>query len=114
LRCVALARAVGPAYSQNILTILVRHKEARHMARKQDADEVSVTEFKARCTALMAQVAETGRKLVVMKHGKPLVEVTPAVGDHPTPFLGRLTGQVTILGDIVAPLDLEWEADADD
>jgi prevent-host-death family protein len=84
------------------------------MARKSEVDRVSVTEFKAKCTALMAQVAETGRTLVVMKRGKPLVEVTPAGEDAPTPFLGRLAGQVTILGDIVEPLDVEWEACADD
>jgi prevent-host-death family protein len=84
------------------------------MPRKPHVEQVSVTEFKAKCTALMAQVAETGRTLVVMKHGKPLVEVSPAGAEKPTPLFGRLAGQVTILGDIVEPLDVEWEACADE
>ncbi len=35
--------------------------------------------FKAECLALMAEVARTGKPLIVTRHGKPMVRIVPAV-----------------------------------
>jgi len=39
---------------------------------------VSVTEFKAKCLALLDEIGEHGGKLTITKRGKPLATVGPA------------------------------------
>lgn len=39
---------------------------------------VKATEFKARCLALMDEVARTGEPLLVTKRGRPVAELRPA------------------------------------
>jgi prevent-host-death family protein len=41
---------------------------------------IPVSEFKARCLALLDEVSETGVTLVVTKRGKPVARVVPAEG----------------------------------
>lgn len=70
-------------------------------------------EFKAKCLKLMDEVAATGEEIVVTKHGRPVAKLAPILGDRPSLF-GCMRGTVTILGDIIEPLDVEWEALKDD
>ena len=78
--------------------------------------EVSISEFKAKCLALLEQVRKTREPIRVTRHGKPVAEVVP-----PTPtvdrskWIGSLKGTVEILGDIISPaMDKdEWEAERD-
>lgn len=69
--------------------------------------------FKARCLRLMDQVGRDRVPIVITKHGTPVAKLTP-VDDQPPPLFGCLAGTVTILGDIVAPLDVAWDAAQDD
>jgi antitoxin (DNA-binding transcriptional repressor) of toxin-antitoxin stability system len=56
---------------------------------------------------------EVGRKeVVITKRGKPATKLA-AVSDCPTSFIGSMKGTMKILGDIVSPLDVKWEADAE-
>ena len=66
--------------------------------------EIGAGEFKARCLALLDEVAETGEEIVVTKRGKPVAKLAPIEATKP------LEGSVRILGDIVGPLGEEWEA----
>ena len=71
-------------------------------------NSISATEFKARCLALLDQVAKEGRALVVTKRGRPVARVVPL---EPAP---GLVGSVTFLvGDegIVSPTGEHWDAD---
>ncbi len=70
-------------------------------------------EFKAKCLKLMDHVAATGEPVTVTKHGRPVVRIMPAV-EEPEPFVGRLAGSATFIGDIISPIDVEWEANADE
>jgi prevent-host-death family protein len=70
---------------------------------------IKASEFKAKCLALMDQVARTGRPLLVTKNGKPVAELRPH-RPPPKAGLGIWKGQVKIQGDIVAPIDADWEA----
>lgn len=75
---------------------------------------LSATEFKARCLALLDEVAATGEVITVLKHGKPVAQLVPAVaraGGYPQ---GALAGSVEFLGDVMAPVlePDEWEAEA--
>ncbi len=76
-----------------------------------ESREVQAGQFKQQCLKLMDEVAVTRVPLVVTKHGKPIVRWVPAE-DHPASSFGSMAGTVTILGDIVASLDVPWDADA--
>lgn len=71
--------------------------------------EISASEFKAKCLALMDEVASSGEEIVVTKKGKPVVSIV-AHGKPGRSLLGLHKGEVRILGDIVSPIDVEWEA----
>ena len=65
--------------------------------------------FKAKCLKLIDEVAETRKPLVITKRGKPLAQVIPMPAKK-ADIVGSMKGTVTILGDIISPLDVEWEA----
>lgn len=71
---------------------------------------IKASEFKAKCLALMDEVAETGKPLVITKHGKPVAQLGPVVA-RPSTLAGAHAGKTHILGDIIAPIDVEWEAE---
>jgi hypothetical protein len=52
------------------------------------------------------------KKVVASKRRKPVPKLA-AVNHCPTSFIGSIKGTMKILGDIVSPLDLKWEADAE-
>ncbi len=66
-------------------------------------------EFKAKCLKLLDEVAETRATLVITKHGKPVAQVVPISAKHVN-IVGSMKGSVTILDDIISPIDVEWDA----
>jgi prevent-host-death family protein len=71
--------------------------------------EVAISEFKAKCLALLEQVRKTKKPIRITRFGKPVAEVVP-----PSPakkkgdWLGSMKGTGEILGDIVSPvIDLD-------
>ncbi|HWZ42686.1 MAG TPA: type II toxin-antitoxin system Phd/YefM family antitoxin [Candidatus Saccharimonadales bacterium] len=64
--------------------------------------EMAAGEFKSRCLAVMETVRSTREPVLITKRGRPVAKLVPA-DDSPRPFLGRLEGRVTILGDIESP-----------
>ncbi len=71
---------------------------------------IKASEFKAKCLKLMDQVAETGETLVITKNGHPVAELRPAKRRLESLF-GAHRGLIEITGDIIAPLDEDWEAE---
>jgi prevent-host-death family protein len=68
---------------------------------------MSASQFKARCLAVLDEVASTGNAVIVTKRGKPVARVVPAEAPP------SLRGSVRILvseEEFIAPLDLEWDA----
>lgn len=66
--------------------------------------EINASEFKAKCLAILDEVAQTGQPVTILKRGRPIAQLIP-----PAPRLGRypqeaLVGTVQIHGDIVAPV----------
>lgn len=70
-------------------------------------------QFKAQCLAVMNNVHNTGHAVTVTRHGAPLVRVVPVIDPGAPPLFGRLKGTMKITGDIVSPIDVEWNALAD-
>ena len=77
------------------------------------ARTVKASEFKAKCLQLMDAVAASGEEIVITKHGQPVAKLAPLREKPKTPWFGRDRGKIEILGDIISPLDVEWEAEAD-
>jgi prevent-host-death family protein len=71
---------------------------------------MKASEFKAKCLAVMDEVAESGQGVVVTKNGKPLVELVPHKPKSKRSLLGILKGDLVIKGDIISPIDVEWDA----
>ncbi len=70
---------------------------------------IKASEFKAKCLKLMDEVAETQEALVITKHGRPVAQLMPYKKPRKS-ILGLHKGQVKIIGDIMSPIDVEWEA----
>jgi len=72
-------------------------------------------QFKARCLELMDQVNEKRVEFIITKRGKPVARLAPVpVRQKRRDLFGCMKGTVTILGDIISPLDDKWEADSDE
>ncbi len=70
---------------------------------------VKASEFKAKCLKIMDEVAATGEPVVITKHGVPVAQLIPAVRKPETLF-GALKGSILYMGDIISPIDVEWNA----
>ena len=76
---------------------------------------INASEFKAKCLAILDEVAASGEQVTILKHGQPVARLVPPVaitGRYPQ---RELAGTVEFLGDVIAPaVDAdEWEALAD-
>lgn len=71
---------------------------------------VKASEFKAKCLALMDEVARTGETVVITKKGAPLVKLVPLKSKARKDPFGILKGELVITGDIMSPIDVEWNA----
>lgn len=70
--------------------------------------KMAAAQFKAQCLAVMDQVLQSGRPVVITKHGKPVVKLVPASADEDEIF-GALAGVARIVGDIETTIPAgEW------
>jgi prevent-host-death family protein len=74
--------------------------------------QIAAGEFKAKCLGLLDQVQKTRQEIVVTKRGKAIAKLVPVDEEKPQ-IWGRMKGTGIILGDIVSPLGVEWDADQD-
>ena len=77
-----------------------------------NARTIKASEFKAKCLKLMDEVAESGEEIVITKNGKPVAKLTP-YRERPKTLFGIDRGKLQIVGDIISPIDVEWEAEVD-
>jgi len=74
--------------------------------------EIAISEFKAKCLALLEQVAKTKQPLRITRFGKPIAEVIPPTSvEDRDKWIGSMRDSMQILGDIVSPANEEddWE-----
>jgi prevent-host-death family protein len=70
--------------------------------------KMGAAEFKAQCLAVMDHVSQSGRAVVITKHGKPVVKVVPMSEDEDSIF-GALKGIARVTGDIETTVPAsEW------
>ena len=75
-----------------------------------DERTVTAAEFAAGCRELLDEVAAGGGAIVITIDGQPVARLAPCE-ETPGSFLGPDGGRIEILGDIMAPLEVEWEAE---
>jgi antitoxin (DNA-binding transcriptional repressor) of toxin-antitoxin stability system len=72
---------------------------------------IQASEFKAKCLALMDQVARTGETIVVTKNGKPVAELRAHRPPRVASPFGLHKGLSVITGDIMEPVGKDlWNA----
>ncbi len=75
-------------------------------------EEVPISQFKAKCLAILEQVRKTKKPIRITRHGKPVAEVVPPspVKDR-SAWIGSMKDRMEILGDIISPAadEDEWE-----
>lgn len=78
----------------------------------QTMQTIKASEFKAKCLALMDEVARTGETIRVTKNGKPVAELRPVKPAKPVSPFGMWKGHTRALGDIISPAvdPDDWEA----
>ena len=70
---------------------------------------VSVSNFKAHCLEYIDNLSREHCEYIVTKRNKPVAKLVPLTEE---PFyFGQFKGTVTVKGDIMAPIDVDWEAD---
>jgi len=74
---------------------------------------ISVSEFRARCLAVVDEVHRMRAPVLITRRGKPYVRLEAA--GKPPKFIGRLKGKIEIFGDIVSPITPleDWTFDLD-
>ena len=71
---------------------------------------IKASEFKAKCLAVLDDVERTRQPVVITKRGKPIADVIPHTATAKSELFGLLKGRMEIVGDIISPIDVEWEA----
>jgi len=85
-----------------VLTIVVQSET--------EVRTIKASEFKAKCLALMDEVADTNEAIVITKHGRPVCRLVP-YRERPETLFGLHRNEIEILGDIIAPAETDWEAE---
>ena len=75
----------------------------------KDMRTIKASEFKAKCLKIMDEVAETGEAVLITKNGVPVAQLIPAI-KRPETLFGALKGSMTLVGDIISPVEVEWDA----
>ncbi len=77
--------------------------------------EIPASEFKAKCLAILDEVAQQGESITILKRGKPVAQLVPPTPRHHRFPQHELMGTVSISGDVVSPTipAPEWEAEGD-
>ncbi len=71
---------------------------------------IGAAQFKARCLELMDEVERSGKEIVITKHRKPVARLVP-VRPVTATLRGALKGMVRKAGDLISPIDVDWDAD---
>ena len=70
---------------------------------------VSAGAFKEKCLELAEEVAANRDTIVITKRSKPIARLVPTGRESRGSLFGFFKGHMTITGDIISPIDVEWD-----
>ena len=75
-------------------------------------EHINASDFKARCLAILDRVHETGERVVILKRGRPVAELSRVTGDGNDYPQADLEGTVIVVDDVVGPVFPEehWDS----
>lgn len=73
--------------------------------------KVAAGDFKAHCLQLITQVHETGQEVVITKRGVVMAKLVGVPSEPIRSLFGAMKGSVTIVGDLIRPIDEAWDAE---
>jgi prevent-host-death family protein len=76
----------------------------------QTHQQVSAAEFKSNCLKLIDSVQRERTEIVITERGQPVAKLVPYGEKTPSVF-GYMAGTGSIVGDILSPLDIDWNAE---
>src|ERR1700733_2604535 len=65
--------------------------------------QIAISEFKAKCLAMLEQVQKTKTPIRITRFGKPIAEVVRVSPTGPRDWMGSTKDRIEILGDIISP-----------
>jgi prevent-host-death family protein len=73
--------------------------------------EIAISEFKAKCLAILEEVQKTKHPVRITRFGKPVAEVVPPSPAPAKNVFGFMKGKMDIVGDILSPANdpEDWE-----
>jgi prevent-host-death family protein len=74
--------------------------------------EVAISEFKAKCLALLERVCKTKKPIRITRFGRPVADVFPPSPAKDADWVGSMAGTIEFVGDIVAPVIEETDLEA--
>jgi len=74
--------------------------------------EISISELKQKTTKILNELNE---EIIITKRGRPIAKIVPIIKkqENEKPVLGGLKHLVVKMGDVISPIDDEWEANLD-
>jgi prevent-host-death family protein len=77
---------------------------------KMTKNTISASDFKAHCSEVIDRVSNGHGSIVITKRGKPVAKLVGVDDNEQKSLFGFAAGHVKVHGDIMAPIDVEWEA----
>lgn len=74
-----------------------------------DKKVVSTSELKARCSEVIRDVVQGRAAVIITRRGRAVAKLVP-LDEEPGSLFGFARGSLSVHGDIVEPIDVDWEA----
>lgn len=71
---------------------------------------VTASNLKARCAAVLDEVVRKRQAIVITRHGRVIARLIPIEEEKPASVFGCTRGSITVKGDIITPIEADWEA----
>lgn len=81
--------------------------------KNKNAAPIPVTQFKSQCLAILETVRRKKTSFIISKHGVPVARLIPMDPDTLPSLYGSMKGTVREIGDIISPIEDEWDANQD-
>ena len=75
-----------------------------------DKTAITASELKAHCAEILRRVERNRTPLTLTKRGRPVARIVPFEDEPRAEPFGFAKGSISVLGDVVAPIDVAWEA----